>query len=154
LVLNARDATPSGGRITVATDVVSVAEEEARRENAGGTGRFVRLTVQDTGEGMAPEVLRHLFEPYFTTKPVGKGTGPGLASPRGIVRRAGGFMRVTSQVGQGTTASVYLPPAEQDVRRQHGLDDAAATLRGTETVLVIEDDETVRHFVREALAFY
>jgi signal transduction histidine kinase len=154
LVLNARDATPSGGRITIATDVVRMGDDEDRRENVSRTGRFVRLTVQDTGEGMPPEVLRHLFEPFFTTKPVGKGTGLGLASSQGIVRQGGGFMRVTSHVGHGTTASVYLPEAEQDERRQHGLDAASTDLRGTETVLVIEDDETVRNLVREALAFY
>jgi two-component system cell cycle sensor histidine kinase/response regulator CckA len=154
LVLNARDATPPGGRITVATDVVMVSEEEAARENVGRTGSFVRLTVRDTGEGMPPAVLKHLFEPFFTTKPVGKGTGLGLASSHGIVRQGGGFMRVTSQVGAGTTAAVYLPEAQHELERQHGADLASIELRGTETVLVIEDDETVRNFVREALAFY
>jgi CheY-like chemotaxis protein len=154
LVLNARDATPPGGRITVATDVVTVSETEAARENVGRTGPFVRLSVSDTGEGMPPDVLKHLFEPFFTTKPVGKGTGLGLASSHGIVRQVGGFMRVTSQVGVGTTAAMYLPEAAHELQRQHGIDIAAPELRGTETVLVIEDDETVRNFVREALTFY
>jgi len=154
LVLNARDATPPGGRITVSTEVVVVSDEEATRENVGRTGPFVRLIVRDTGEGMTREVLAHLFEPFFTTKPVGKGTGLGLASSHGIVRQGGGFMRVSSEVGLGTTASVYLPEAEHELQRQHGLDAAPMDLRGTETVLVVEDDETVRNFVREALSFY
>jgi two-component system cell cycle sensor histidine kinase/response regulator CckA len=154
LVLNARDATPPGGQITVATEVVIVSEEEAARENVGRTGSFVRLIVRDTGEGMPPEVLKHLFEPFFTTKPVGKGTGLGLASSHGIVRQGGGFMRITSQVGVGTTAALCLPEAQHELERQQGLDIAATELRGTETVLVIEDDETVRNFVREALTFY
>jgi two-component system, cell cycle sensor histidine kinase and response regulator CckA len=153
LVLNARDATPAGGRITVSTEVVIVDEEEAARENVGRTGPFVRLTVEDTGEGMSAEVLRHLFEPFFTTKPVGRGTGLGLASSHGIVRQGGGFMRVTSRLGQGTIASVYLPEAQHELQRQH-LDTAPPDLRGTETVLVIEDDETLRNFVGEALTFY
>jgi two-component system, cell cycle sensor histidine kinase and response regulator CckA len=154
LVLNARDATPPGGRITIATEVVNVNDEEAARENVGRTGPFARLTVADTGEGMSAEVLKHLFEPFFTTKPVGKGTGLGLASSHGIVRQGGGFMRLTSQVGKGTVASVYLPEAQHELQQQHARDTATPDLRGTETVLVIEDDETVRNFVREALAFY
>jgi two-component system cell cycle sensor histidine kinase/response regulator CckA len=144
LVLNARDATPPGGRITVSTALVDVSEEEAGLENVGRTGPFVRLTVQDTGEGMSPEV----------TKPVGKGTGLGLASSHGIVRQGGGFMRVTSQLGQGTIASVYLPEAQDELQQQHAQNAATPDLRGTETILVIEDDETVRNFVREALHFY
>jgi two-component system cell cycle sensor histidine kinase/response regulator CckA len=154
LVLNARDATPAGGQITISTDVVVVSDEEAARENVGRTGSFVRLIVRDTGEGMAPEVLPHLFEPFYTTKPVGKGTGLGLSSSYGIVRQGGGFIRVASQVGVGTTATVYLPEAQVELERQHAVDIAAPELRGTETVLVIEDDETVRSFVRDALTFY
>jgi two-component system, cell cycle sensor histidine kinase and response regulator CckA len=154
LVLNARDATPPGGTITVSTSVAIVSEEDAARENVGRTGPFVRLTVEDTGEGMSPDVLRRLFEPFFTTKPVGKGTGLGLASSQGIVRQGGGFMRVTSQIGRGTTASAFLPEAQHELQRQHAHSRAAPDLRGTETILVIEDDETVRNFVREALSFY
>ncbi len=154
LVLNARDATPPGGQIIVSTDVVTVSEEEAAQENIGRTGPFVRLTVEDTGEGMSPEVLSHLFEPFFTTKPIGKGTGLGLASTHGIVRQRGGFMRVTSEVGRGTSACVYLPEAQRESQRQEGPDAPPIDLRGSETVLVIEDDETVRNFVREALTFY
>jgi two-component system cell cycle sensor histidine kinase/response regulator CckA len=154
LVLNARDATTSGGTITVATAVVTVDEEEAARENVGRTGPFVRLTVADTGEGMSAEVLRHLFEPFFTTKPVGKGTGLGLASSHGIIRQGGGFMRVTSKPGEGTSASAYLPEAQQELQRQQPHSAVMPELRGKETILVIEDDETVRNFVREALTFY
>ena len=153
LVLNARDATLAAGKITVSTSLVTVNDEEAARENVGRTGSFVRLTVQDTGEGMPPEVLRHLFEPFFTTKAVGKGTGLGLASSHGIVRQGGGFMRVASRPGEGTVVSVYLPEVQPEAQIEpHSA--ATPDLRGTETVLVIEDDDTVRNFVREALNFY
>ena len=153
LVLNARDATPAGGTITVSTSVISFNADDATQENVGRAGPFVRITVQDTGEGMSPETLQRLFDPFFTTKPVGKGTGLGLASSQGIVRQGGGFMRVTSRLGEGTIVSVFLPEAQQELQQQ-GHSSTAPELRGDETVLVIEDDDTVRNFVREALNFY
>jgi signal transduction histidine kinase len=154
LVLNARDASRPGGRISLSTGLTIVADGDARREGIPHGGPFVRLSVQDTGEGMSPDVRAHLFEPFFTTKPIGKGTGLGLSSVQAIARQSGGFVQVASAEGEGTTVAVYLPVAlSKDARVDQG---PAATpdFRGTETVLVVEDDDTVRTFVKEALLFY
>jgi CheY-like chemotaxis protein len=143
---------PQGGRFTISTSRLSC---DAAAAAAIGIpeGEYVVLCASDTGVGMTPDVRARLFEPFFTTKDVGKGTGLGLASSHGIIRQGGGFMRVASQEGKGTVASVYLPEAQQESLPQaHG--GAPPDLRGTETVLVIEDDDTVRNFVREALNFY
>ena len=155
LVLNARDATKPGGRVTLSTNMAVLNDDEARKENLGRSGRFASITIEDTGDGMTTEVLEHLFQPFYTTKPVGKGTGLGLASSNGIVRQAGGFIRVESRLGQGTKVTVHLPESMSE-RRRPELPAAPpdADFCGTETVLVVEDDETVRNFVREALTFY
>jgi two-component system cell cycle sensor histidine kinase/response regulator CckA len=155
LVLNARDATPPGGRVTLTTSTAILTEEDARKENLGRSGRFACFVIEDTGEGMSHDVLEHLFQPFYTTKPVGKGTGLGLASSNGIVRQAGGFIRVRSRLGQGTTVAVYLPQSLTERRRPElPVAPPDNEVCGTETVLVIEDDDTVRNFVKEALTFY
>jgi signal transduction histidine kinase/ActR/RegA family two-component response regulator len=154
LVLNARDASRPGGRISLSTGLTLVADADARREGIAHGGPFVRLSVQDTGEGMSPDVRAHLFEPFFTTKPIGKGTGLGLSSVQAIARQGGGFVQVTSAVGEGTTVAVHLPVALSSAARGDQGVAAAPDFRGTETVLVIEDDDTVRTFVKEALLFY
>ena len=152
LVLNARDATPPGGHVTLTTSTAVLTDEDARKENLGRSGRFACFVIKDTGEGMSHDALEHLFQPFYTTKPVGKGTGLGLASSNGIVRQAGGFIRINSRLGQGTTVAVYLPQSLTERRRPElPVAPPDSDVCGTETVLVIEDDDTVRNFVKEAL---
>ena len=151
LAVNARDAMPDGGRLTVETRNVSVPDEYAASGDAMPAGDYVRLTVSDTGCGMSEEATAHLFEPFFTTKPVGQGTGLGLPTVYGIVRQSGGYVEVTSAAGRGTTVAIYLPHADSPgdaVADDHAQGQA---LGGVETVLVVEDDPGVRHVVAQVL---
>jgi PAS domain S-box-containing protein len=151
MAVNARDAMPKGGTLTIRTQNVSVSEQDAMRASEASAGRFVRLTISDTGSGMDPQTLGRLFEPFFTTKEPGKGTGLGLATCYGIVRQAGGHILVESEVGVGTTFHVDLPPApaEQDggAAREH----PAASAGGAERVLLVEDEVQVRRLAGAAL---
>jgi signal transduction histidine kinase/CheY-like chemotaxis protein len=113
LVVNARDAMPDGGLVTLETDVVVLDEPAAQRTQVQGPGQYVCLTVRDTGVGMSPEVLERLFEPFFTTKEKGKGTGLGLATVYGVVRQAGGAVTVESVAGQGSTFRVFFPASDE-----------------------------------------
>ena len=143
LVVNARDAMPAGGRLTLETAQVELSGPEASPQPGLAAGRYVRLTVTDTGTGMTPEVQSHLFEPFFTTKEVGEGTGLGLPSVYGIVKQAGGDVRVHSEPGEGSTFEVYLPLVEgaPEARGAPGHGRAAG---GTETVLLVDDEPLVR----------
>ena len=151
LVVNARDAMPTGGRITIETENADVDEPTA--SGAGGApGRYVVLSVSDTGEGMGEEVKERLFEPFFTTKEQGKGTGLGLATTYGIVRQSGGFITVDSGPGLGAAFRVYLPRHEVEADEAEVVEDAPApVLRGSETVLLVEDEDIVRGLVSEIL---
>ncbi|HEU4327401.1 MAG TPA: PAS domain S-box protein [Roseiflexaceae bacterium] len=147
LAVNARDAMPAGGRLTITTAVVLRAPEGS----GGPPERHVRLTVSDTGLGMSSEVLQHLFEPFFTTKAQGQGTGLGLATCYGIVHQHGGTITVSSTEGQGTTVVVDLPAMSVPAQRSPEQDDQAGAPRGSETVLLVDDAPTVRMLVSRML---
>ena len=144
LVINARDALSDAAvdapRLTTDVDVV----RDGAPELAGHAGDFVRLRVRDNGVGMSPTTVAHVFEPFFTTKEVGKGTGLGLATTHAIVREHGGFIACESAPGQGTTFCVYLPHASGDGLPARAPDAAPALAGGTETVLVVDDEEPIR----------
>jgi CheY-like chemotaxis protein len=150
LVVNARDAMPQGGRITVeAADAVL---DHAALADAPDVkpGNFVMLSVSDTGVGMPPEVRARIFEPYFTTKDVGKGTGLGLSTAYGIVRQSDGHIAVSSELGRGTTFRIYLPCSEAPP--QAAFDPSVEKMPdGTEHILLVEDDPSVRRLSKELL---
>jgi CheY-like chemotaxis protein len=153
LAVNARDAMPMGGRVTIATGTIDLDETEARALAAPGPGRFGVLSVADTGIGMDERTKQRLFEPFFTTKDPGKGTGLGLATVYGIVEQSGGFIAVQSAAGNGSTFTIHIPLAEGHAEAQR----AAATGRvphGSETVLVAEDDAAVRTATCQILRRY
>jgi CheY-like chemotaxis protein len=149
LAVNARDAMPTGGELTIATRAVDLAQShrpEAR------PGRYAVLSVSDTGCGLTPEVLAKAFEPFFTTKGVGKGTGLGLATVYGIVKQHNGWVEVVSQVGVGTTFNVFLPAAASSQPVQAGTGNEPNEVRGgRETILVVEDEPILRELVTQIL---
>ena len=145
LAANARDAMPAGGSLTFQTQNVEVDARYARSRPGAQPGPYVLLTVIDSGVGMDAEIQQHLFEPFFTTKQVGKGTGLGLATVYGIVSQCGGWIEVKSKQGGGTTFQIYLPRAEVGaIEQAEHPEPARQRLRGTETVLVVEDQPHVR----------
>jgi hypothetical protein len=150
LCINSRDAMPRGGRLTLKADNVELTRQEAAREPGARAGRYVRLTVADTGGGIPPEILGRIFDPFFTTKGVGQGTGLGLSTVLGIVKNHDGFLTVASEPGQGAEFKVYLPVADAPARETA---DAAATPssgRG-ELILVVDDEAPVREATRHLL---
>ncbi len=151
LVVNARDAMPHGGTLMIETANVYLDEEYAHRHAAQQAGRYVLLTIADTGTGMDARTQSHIFEPFFTTKEVGKGTGLGLATVYGIVRQSGGHIWVYSELGHGTIFKIYLPQTEQGVRTEKPYTDLTALQRNSETILLVEDSEPVRKLTRSLL---
>ncbi len=147
--VNARDAMPHGGRITIETKKVHL-DEFAASQHSMKPGRYVRLAVSDTGSGIEKEILLHIFEPFFTTKGPAKGTGLGLATVYGIVKQSGGDVLVYSEPGQGSTFSVYLPVTEQAEPSEHATV-PQELVHGSETILLVEDSAPLRAVIRELL---
>jgi two-component system cell cycle sensor histidine kinase/response regulator CckA len=154
LVVNARDAMPGGGTVTIKT-----ANETVETASALGTaimpaGEYVRLDVIDTGIGIPAEIQAKIFDPFFTTKPVGQGTGLGLATVYGIIKQSGGFITLESEVGRGTSFHIYLPRFKQDANAVAAPEPALPVQRdvtGQDTILLVEDEEAVRSFAARAL---
>ena len=153
LVVNARDAMPEGGGITIRTDRVELGAE---RPDGGlydlDPGSYVRLRIRDSGAGIAPEVLQHIFEPFFTTKEPGRGTGLGLATVYGIVRQNGGCVTVDSELGRGTEFEIVLPEVATMAREAPPEPQTADFPAGTETILLVEDDPSLMLLAREAMS--
>ncbi|HEY7764071.1 MAG TPA: PAS domain-containing protein, partial [Aestuariivirgaceae bacterium] len=157
LAVNARDAMPKGGRLTVRTANVTMEESRTIRPDVIPAGEYVLCEIEDTGTGMPPEVVDKIYEPFFSTKDVGKGTGLGLSTVYGIVKQTGGFIFCESEVGKGTRFRIYLPrhhrePARDDEIRVDGPKPKKQDLTGKGTVLLVEDEDAVRAFASRALA--
>lgn len=150
LAVNARDAMPNGGRLTIETANVELDEEYARQHPDSHAGPHVMIAITDSGSGMTPEVKARIFDPFFTTKALGQGTGLGLSTVYGIVKQSGGNIWVYSEVGHGTTFKIYLPSAEGRAIPARRMTEPDA-LRGTETLLIVEDDAAVRGLLRRVL---
>jgi len=148
LALNARDAMPDGGTLTIETSNVAAGE---RRPPTMGPGAYVRMTIRDTGTGMDAAVRQQVFDPFFTTKPEGQGTGLGLSTVYGIVKQLNGFIWVDSELRRGSAFHVYMPAGAAEVEREPARPSAEAPSTGRGVILLVEDEHTVRRFARLAL---
>ena len=169
LAVNSRDAMPAGGKLTITAREVELGENDSRNHEGAPAGKYVMLSVSDTGAGMDIETQAHIFEPFFTTKAPGKGTGLGLATVYGVVKQSDGWIWVDSQPGRGTTFQIYLPSVQEFVaealtediapRESQAVKESTPRIvpvletsaKGTETVLVVEDQDGIRDIVRESL---
>jgi PAS domain S-box-containing protein len=152
LALNARDAMPNGGKLTLETENMDLDDAYARDHSPLQPGRYVMLAVSDTGTGMSLATQAHIFEPFFTTKEVGKGTGLGLSMVYGIIKQSGGYIWVYSELNQGTTFKIYLPRIDQPAEGLGAEKRSAGVQRGTETILLVEDDTQLRQLTTSVLA--
>jgi PAS domain S-box-containing protein len=151
LAVNARDAMPRGGQLTIETASLAFETPAEDHNLTIPPGRYVMLAVSDTGLGMDQETLAHIFEPFFTTKPVGKGTGLGLSTVQGIVQQNGGLISVSSEPGKGTTFRIYLPQAVLAEKAEPRAEEEAQVPRGSETILLVEDAASLRDLIAEGL---
>jgi len=151
MVMNARDAMPNGGKLTLETDNVSFDQESVGRYPELKAGDYVMLAITDTGAGMSEKVKAHLFEPFFTTKGVGRGTGLGLSTCYGIIKQSGGHISVYSEPGRGATFKIYLPRVESQSKIPMGRLAPPALPRGTETIMLVEDDPALREMAATLL---
>jgi two-component system cell cycle sensor histidine kinase/response regulator CckA len=151
LAVNARDAMPEGGRLLIETSNAELDSNYNAVHPIVRQGRYILLAVSDTGTGMSAETQARIFEPFFTTKPQGKGTGLGLSTVYGVVKQSGGFIWVYSEVGRGTSFKIYLPRVDQPIERAGAVRVVSEAPRGTETIVLAEDEQDVREVAREFL---
>src|SRR5581483_8441231 len=151
LAVNARDAMPDGGTLTVAAENVVLKERLLWKHGSVQPGKYVRVTVTDTGCGMDRDIQAHVFEPFFTTKQPGKGTGLGLSMVYGVLKQSGGSVAVYSEVGRGSTFEIYIPQVEGDSFIQKEPLFLNKPAIGTETILLVEDQSGIRDMLTEAL---
>jgi two-component system, cell cycle sensor histidine kinase and response regulator CckA len=152
LVVNARDAMSNGGALTIQTGNIRLDETYAKsRPYPVQQGDYVCLTVTDTGVGMDPATRARIFEPFFTTKEKGQGTGLGLSTVYGVVKQSGGYIDAFSEKGRGTTFKIYLPRVHEDVGVEKPATQSSAVLTGSETVLLVEDEDSLRTLTRNLL---
>ncbi len=151
LAVNSRDAMPWGGRLILETANVFLDPDYARQHAGVLPGAYVMMSVSDTGCGMSSEIKKHIFEPFFTTKEIGRGTGLGLATVYGIIKQSGGSIEVYSEEGVGTTFKIYLPRVAEQAARVENKVVSLELPEGTETILLVEDEEMVRHLARQIL---
>jgi len=147
LAINARDAMPGGGKLILKTKSVYVSKREIEEEEDLSPGWYTMLEVSDTGEGMDDETKSNIFEPFFTTKEIGRGTGLGLATVYGIVKQSGGFIRVFSEPNQGASFRIYFPRVDETAAKHPYDSEASVSLNGSETILIVEDEEAVRNLI-------
>ena len=147
LATNARDAMPGGGNLTITSETINIGDDFVRIHGYGAPGRYALLTVSDTGEGMDEATRKNIFEPFYTTKEMGRGTGLGLAVVYGIIKQHDGYINVYSEPGIGTTFKIYLPLITSEVRDVERAPEKEILSKGTETILLAEDDESVRSLI-------
>ena len=151
LAINARDAMPDGGKLTIEVANAFLDDTYAAAHSEVTAGQYVMLAISDTGTGMPPEVIARAFDPFFTTKPEGQGTGLGLSQVFGFVKQSGGHVKIYSELGEGTTLKIYLPRSKKPQETQESLYEQPV-IGGTETILVVEDDDGVRAAVTDLLS--